>query len=289
MLKDCSLISVIVPCFNVESYIKRCLDSLFSSSYKNIEVICVDDGSTDETFSILKKYSNTHQNMKLLHNESNKGVGYSRNLALDNSSGDYVMFCDSDDFYSPDMIYKMFNTIISKKVDLAVCDMNIINDSSINLSKFRNLNSAFLMDASLSDKMKVNNTVILKTNRVLWNKIFKKSIIDKYKIRFPEELYMSEDACFFLEYLSCIKKVFFINEKLYTYCRRGDSVIGKRFDKNFDSINDCVKAHKFVIDFIKRNKIKTNLKVFEVSYLNEVEYAINLMNELLENKFTGLV
>ena len=281
--KRCPLISIIVPCFNAESCLERCLDGLFSSSYSNIEVVCIDDASDDATFSVLKKYSLVHKNMKLLHNEVNKGVGYSRNRALKECSGEYIMFCDADDLYSKDMVQKMYDKKKKKKVDLVVCDAKIYNEDCKKRDEFENYRNAFLMDDTLVGKMKVNELVVFKTTRVLWNKIFKKSIIDKFKIDFPC-LNMGEDVAFTLKYLACIKKVFFLDERLYTYFRKDNSIIGKRFSGSIEITDDCVKAHQLVLDFMKKNKIKRNFPLFELCYANEMEYVINLMKKVLKTE-----
>lgn len=282
----CPIISVIVPCFNVEKFVDRCLTGLLCSSYKNIEIICVDDGSKDGTFRVLKSYSKIHKNIKVVRNWWNRGVAYSRNRGLRLAKGEYVMFCDSDDVYSSDMILDMYNALILNDVDLAVCDVNIVDECKSDRAKFEHPTNAFVMDENLNGKMPINDVVILKTTRVLWNKIFKKSIIDEFKIDFPR-LFMAEDVAFCLKYLLVSKSVFFLREKLYSYFRRDDSVMGKRFE-NTNSFYDCVRAHESVFSFMKKHKIYANKDAIDISYANEVQYALNMMEKVLTSKISSL-
>ncbi len=280
------LISVVVLFYNSSKYVQRCLECLFLSSYKNIQLICVDDGSSDGTDILLEKYSKSFD-IKYLKNKKNMGVAFSRNRALKHCSGEYVMFVDSDDTFSPDMITKMYQALVNNKVDLAVCDANLVY---IDGSKddFRTSESMFLMDENLNGKMDVDELVVMKMSRVLWNKIFKKSVIDRFKIKFPN-LLVGEDVAFVLKYLSCINKVFFIREKLYNYSRSKNSLTNTRFKAGIEAVDDCVKSLKDVLEFMDKYFIMKNREAFEISYANEMEYAVNLMNKLLSSNIEDKV
>ena len=115
------LISLIVPVFNVEKYLKRCLDSLISQSYKNIEIILIDDGSTDESGKICDRYAKEHSNIiKVLHQE-NQGLSMARNAGLDIAIGEYIGFVDSDDYVEPKMFERLYNNLLESNADISVC------------------------------------------------------------------------------------------------------------------------------------------------------------------------
>ena len=114
-------ISILVCAYNAQEYISQCLDSLLTQTFHDIEIIIVDDGSTDETPNILASYATKHPIIRVLH-QKNAGPGVARNLALSHAKGKYIMFCDSDDWYEPTMCEKMYSCINSNNVDLVCCN-----------------------------------------------------------------------------------------------------------------------------------------------------------------------
>ena len=126
------LVSIIVPVYNVENYLAKCLESLINQSLKNIEIICVNDCSSDKSLDVLNKYSALDSKVRIINNNINKGLSYARNIGIQESKANYIMFCDSDDFYEPDMCFKMYNAINDNSVELAICDVNVINTTKDN-------------------------------------------------------------------------------------------------------------------------------------------------------------
>ncbi len=245
------LVSIIVPCYNVSKYVKRCLDSLVNQTYSNIEIICVDDFSTDGTYNILSQFSLNDERVKIFLNKENKGVAFSRQVGLDNASGKYIMWCDSDDWYELNMVEEMLRAMEENKVDLVISNINVIDDENLFRRKVESL--VHYENLHLCGKVKLNKNIILNIPRFLWNKIFKKSIIDKYKITFPN-VKLSEDCSFFLKYLAVSNlKIYILENKLYNYMRREDSIIGKRFlDVDHIYFSDSVKAYDDMVDFIDK-------------------------------------
>ena len=118
-------ISVIIPVYNAEQYLTETIDSLINQTLANIEIICIDDGSTDGSLALLKKYAKRDKRIKVYH-QKNAGVATARNEGLRRASGKYIMWCDSDDTYTPNMCLKMFNIMERRRVDLAICSQNVI-------------------------------------------------------------------------------------------------------------------------------------------------------------------
>ena len=113
-------ISVIVPVYNVEKYLSECLDSIVNQTLKDIEIICLNDGSTDNSFSILKEYALKDERIILIDKE-NDGLGYTRKIGLDNAKGEYILFCDSDDYYAELTAFEeLYNYIEKVKVDVVI-------------------------------------------------------------------------------------------------------------------------------------------------------------------------
>ena len=125
-----SKISIIVAVYNVEKYLKRSLDSILNQSYKNIEVIIVNDGSTDNSRNICEKYAELYSNIKVIHKE-NGGLSSARNIGIENATGEYIGFVDSDDYISSNMFEEMYNRIIESDSDIAISSFNYVKEGKI--------------------------------------------------------------------------------------------------------------------------------------------------------------
>lgn len=123
------LISIITPVYNTEKYLSECLDSIFSQTIKDFELICVDDGSTDNSLNILNNYQNKHKNLKII-SQKNGGPGVARNTGIDNALGKYICFWDSDDIFEPDALEKMYNQAEETKADISICRMQMFSSQT---------------------------------------------------------------------------------------------------------------------------------------------------------------
>jgi len=242
-------ISIIVPIWNTEKYLRRCLTSLVNQTKKNIEIICVNDGSSDDSLNIIKEFAAKDSRIKLI-NQKNKGVAVARNVGLKNADGTYIMWCDSDDEYSLNMCEKMFDTIEKEKVDMVICAINVINN---------NLDDKLIGDIEEYVRLKfkgrqtVDRNIIVNTDVSLPSKIMKKSLIDKYDMRFPDGLHF-EDAYFFDQYFTASKKVYYIGDKLYNYHRNNNSIMSRSFKKTSISL-DYIKIIPETYKYLKKNKL----------------------------------
>ena len=277
-----SLISIILPVYNAEKYIERALKSLINQSYKNIEVLCIDDGSKDNSYNIIKEFKD--EKIKLFRQE-NSGPAKARNVGLSNSKGEYIMFCDADDWYEPNMCELMLETIIKQNVDFVICDSNIINTHSSNI---RRKGEFDYLKLKLNGYYSINSCKFMTINSMLWNKIFKKNIIDKYDIKFIDG-YEHDDSNFFFKYLSCCNNFYALNEKLYNYeISNPQSVMTLFFTNNINEKKklDFLYSHHNLIDFIALHKfneyvISEIIEMYKDSVLYFSRYLTNIqLNEL---------
>lgn len=244
-----SSISIIVPIWNTGKYLDRCLSSLLNQTKKDIEVICVNDGSTDNSLEIVKKFAAQDARVKLV-NQKNKGVATARNVGLKYATSKYIMWCDSDDEYLPDMCKKMFDTIEKEKVDLVVCAIQVINDK-VDRKLAGDIED--YVKLKFSGKQKVTWNLIVHTDVSLPSKIMKKSLIDKYGMHFPDGLHF-EDAYFFDQYLTASKTVYYLEEKLYNYHRNNESIMSRSFKKTSISL-DYIQIIPRTYAYLKKNKL----------------------------------
>lgn len=209
---DCNLkISVIVPVFNVEKYIDRCINSLVLQTYRNIEIILVNDGSSDLSGSICDRYSSKYDYITSIH-QPNKGVSAARNLGISIAQGKYVCFVDADDHVSSTYLEDLVNEILINNVDLVdqsfcrVENGKCLEEGYFTNEKFNQIDSNKIVEIMLGGH----------TGPV--SKIFIKGLIDKYLLRFNEEVRLGEDMIFVLEYINvCEKGVYLSKTSNYYY------------------------------------------------------------------------
>ena len=218
MKNDKGLISIIVPIYNVEKYLKKCIDSLLEQTYKNIEIILIDDQSPDNCGKICDEYTKLDNRIRVIHQE-NSGVGKARERAMDIAEGEYLTFVDGDDWLAPDFCEKMLTKLLFNDVDWIACNAKELDENGKEINAFNNIETEeFIKDNKIlfDDYFKGKNYT-----RVVWGKLFKTSIIKKYKFK---ELKMCEDTCFMIELFKSNLKVGLIKDYCYNYIRRGNSV-----------------------------------------------------------------
>ena len=243
---------------------KRCLDAILAQTFTDFEVICVDDGSKDNTYQILQDYAKKDKRINA-YTQENGGPSAARKTALVHATGKYLMFCDSDDWYEPNMCQTMFDAIEQNDVDIVCCNARVIDEQD-------NLQRVDASDYYANKKIgifPIVNAIIQKTNVLLWNKIWKKSLIEQYQIDFPP-CREYDDDCFYLQYMSVAQKIMYINDKLYNYFRRQDSVFGKVATKQDVSFLDKLYVARYYFDFLLQNKILSQNKITFLHYLVQI-------------------
>ena len=238
-------ISVIVPVYNVEEYLPKCLDSLINQTYEDIKIICVNDGSTDNSLEILKHYEKKDKRIVVI-SKKNGGLSSARNTGLKKCSTEFVMFCDSDDYYANRMCEKMLDVVEKDDSDLAACTQNVIY---LTHDEMRESDRNYYR-LNYVGKQYIHEELVLKTDVSVLNKIFRMDIIKKYDIEFPEGL-NNEDFYFYNAYMSVSNSISFINQRFYNYVRREGSIMSENFDADKLSIDHLLVAEK-LFDFYKK-------------------------------------
>lgn len=244
-------VSVIVPVYNVEKYLRKCLDSLVKQTLKEIEIIIVNDGTKDNSQTIIDEYVKKFpDNIKSFIKE-NGGLSDARNYGLKHATGEYVGFVDSDDYIENDMFEKMYNKAKSNDFDIVVCDLNYIYE---NENKYCSSNIKF----DLINSNQIQNKMIY-IYPAAWNKIYRKNIIDKFE--FKKGIWY-EDVEFMYRILPYINSIGIVKEPLYQYVQREGAITSTFNDKIFDYID----IWNGIIEFYKKNKIYDK-------YISEIEYC----------------
>ena len=271
MQNNC-LVSIVIPVYNVEKYIEKCLLSVINQTYKNLEIIIVNDGTKDNSLKICERIKQMDERVKII-NQKNGGLSCARNTGIDNANGEYICFVDSDDFLENDFVEVLLNFAKEKNVDICACDFWYIdeNDKKWTLKE-------------KNDKMYSNIEAIKdilldyqKTEVMTWNKIYKLDIFKKYNIRFPVgKLHEDNYTTYKLYYYS--NGVYLVNKKLYYYLQRNDSIMGKKFNvKRLDALDSVYEKKKFFKS--------ENVDLKEEITFNEISTLINLLNNMIKDSF----
>ncbi len=246
-------VSVIVPVYNSEKFLHKCLDSLVNQTIKEIEIILIDDGSTDSSLDIIKTYSQRYPTKIKYESKTNGGQGIARNLGIDLSSAEYIGFLDSDDYVDINMFEKMYNIAESKNADYVECDykyLNEIEDDQQVLTKYckikkRKNKRALFFDPLVSP----------------WNKIYRADIIKRNSITFTEG-HIYEDTAFYLKAIPFIQKIEYINDEFVRHLFWPTSTMNINREKK---ISDIFRVLEDAIDFYRTNNIIND-------YYDELEY-----------------
>lgn len=234
------LVSIIVPVYNVEQYLDKCVNSLVEQTYTNLEIILVDDGSKDRSGEICDLWAKKDNRIKVVH-KKNGGASEARNKGLDMASGDIISFIDSDDYISIYFYERLINVMEDTNSDIVECGFKMfkkeemINDSYINNLNFKSFNTQEAMQELILNQ---------NLSTIVCNKIYKRHIIDK--VRFKEGKGHEDDFYMYLV-LDNAKKITKVNSELYYYLQREDSTMGKMYNLNrLDAIEAKYERFKYI-------------------------------------------
>lgn len=219
-------ISIIIPVYNVESYLERCIFSVTQQTYQNLEIICVDDGSTDHSGSLLDHFAAQDDRIKVIHKQ-NQGVASARNTALRIASGSLIGFVDSDDYVAPDYYAKLIMAFENPKVDIATCGYFKDNDGNVNAVK--NRRTVPVSPLSMKDffPYMYERDHYLGVASYLWTRLIRRDLIynNDQSLRFSFQPYAcNEDILFIAELSTRCRQIQYIDEPLYYYVQRNSSI-----------------------------------------------------------------
>ncbi|MGM1055651.1 MAG: glycosyltransferase family 2 protein [Bacteroidota bacterium] len=213
-------ITVVIPVYNAQRYIRRCLESIIIQSYENFEVILINDGSTDSSKSILQKYITVDHRFRYF-SQINAGPSVARNLGIKEAKGDYLSFVDADDWVSPDYLEKLITPMLNKDVDLVCAGYYEVNPRFPQGLKLNDFQQA-LFNTNIN-KQTYQSNLFNGVSGVLWGKLFKNEIFKETNIQLHPKLRLSEDLIAVLEYSRFIDKIYIIPDSIYFYNRLDES------------------------------------------------------------------
>jgi len=283
------LITVIVACYNIENYIKRCVDSITAQTYKNLEILITDDGSTDSSGSICDSLADSDSRIKVFHTD-NHGLGLARDYAMDRASGKYITFVDGDDYIEPRMYEEMMSAMKAFDTDIVVAgyrnifesgsksetytakeesSKKVISDNS-DTSMCADHNKALDEDFYVTDLAVMNSEDLLRAlveenekyvvQNCAWNKLYKRNLVEGDKLRFPKGHY--EDIVYSTKLLRRVQKGVVICDKLYNYITdRSGSIMNQGV--KWDILTQQIPAYK------ERNEVLEDAGYPELAYIHQ--------------------
>lgn len=228
-------VSVIVPVYNVEKYLAKCLDSLVMQTLEDIEIVVVNDGTKDNSQLIIDQYVMAYPNKVFSYIKENGGLGDARNYGLQYAHAEYIGFVDSDDYVSPDMYEKLYNKAMLESSDLVLCDIEYVWENS--------QDRKYLSGYKQIEGIDPSNSIFL-SPLFAWNKLYRKELFIKYNLKYPKKLWY-EDIPVTVPLFAFAKKISYVSEVLIYYVQRDSSIMAS---KNTNKMRDIFVVLELVYE-----------------------------------------
>ena len=268
-------ISVIIPIYNSEYYLKKCIESVINQTYKNLEIILVNDGSTDKSSYICNEYMMKDDRIKVI-NKENSGVSDSRNHGISASTGEYIAFLDSDDWIDSNLYNVLYNLIIKNNSDISVCNFKRVNNEE---EKLKFSSNEFIYN-NIEAIEEIYGERYIQFIGVVWNKLYKRELFSE--LRFPKGR-IHED-----EYISPLlmfkaKKIVYTDRELIYYRKTLNSIMNTKFNvKRLDYLYVLRERNKF---FKENNLSELYQKGIQTEIQKNIEYYYNVNESIIDNKY----
>lgn len=289
------LISIIVPVYNVEQYLRKCVNSIINQTYKNLEIILVDDGATDNSGKMCDELAKTDNRIKVYH-KGNGGLSDARNYGVERATGEYIGFVDSDDYIDEEMYEKLYEAIKKEDVDVAECNLKIIYPDRIELFTEKDYHKVCSKKEYLEEYLKIENIFGSACVRLIKSDVAK-------KIKFPVgKLY--EDTYYAYDLIEKVDRYAIMNNPYYNYLMRENSITNAKFNprifdlieivdkfhgtvyKDYFSLKEAADCRKMYAYFSVLNSVLLEEKFKNNSYYQLVmNYFKENYKELLKNKY----
>lgn len=263
------IITVVVPVYNAEKYLKRCIDSIISQTYVNLDIILVNDGSTDRSGNICDEYAKRDSRVRVIHKE-NEGVSRARNVGIQDASGKYLIFVDSDDYLNKFYVEKMYTTQMTYQKAYILCGFQMVTEDGKYAGKNLYDEKEEISEVSVRDVINIINKWLI---NMPWNKLYHVDILKSNNISMIEDISLAEDLLFNFEYIEKLTndKVVIVNEPLYTYViQRSGSLDSKYCSKQLEIMH-------LVIERLYQLCVSKKIENLEGYYGTAVSYLEGVM------------
>ena len=282
-------VSVIIPVYNTEKFIEKCLDSVCNQTLSDIEIICINDASTDNSLEILKHYASQDNRIQIINFEENKGAAVARNTGIDAATGEYIGFVDSDDFVDLDFYEKLYDKAAVENADVAKGNIVQILENGAVKS---------IYDYDINDEIKINKAYFYHS---FTSAIYKKKVIDLFGIKFPDKIFHFEDPYFSIVVAIHCNKILIEDRVNYYYLKNSTSETSRLI--NAETIDNIHNSIKLITDYLNKsdvsslhyNIVKNFIKLYVYSLCKQLRFDKDLHAQVifilkeLEYKFQNKV
>ena len=294
-------ISIIIPVYNTEHYLKQCIDSVINQSFDNIEIICINDCSTDNSQKILEQYSEKDNRIKIINNSKNIGSAGSRNKGIELALGDYIAFVDSDDWIDKDYIKKLYNSCIQNNTEIAICNFHKYDDKLQSCTETNGYSERNKIYENVNDLKYILFNYDINIYNVFmdapWNRLIRKELLLKHKIRF-QNLPVWDDVSFVATSSTMCNNISYVHDKLIYYrVNRGEQLTSKEnlnpemliiaMECLYNSIKNCKDYlqyknffYEYMTQNIERIYVSISNKEIRDKYLNKLSNFIFDNNQI---------
>lgn len=297
-----AMISIIIPVYNVESYLERCIESVLQQTYSNLEIICVNDGSSDNSGHILEQFASRDDRITVIHHKQNQGLAFARNTGLQQASGSYIGFVDSDDHISPDCYEKLVRVFQNDLVDIAVCGYYREEADKITMiSNYKKVPTTPMPFRDFFPYMYERDNYLSVASFVC-TRLFRRELLlaDDSSLRTAFQPYVSEDLLFMAEICTRCNLIQYIDEPLYYYYQRSDSIIHAK-EKLLASMDIPLIYEKIIsiyqdfgieedsLDFVRRLYARRCGQLLETAITLQDCEKIQILQKKIKSAFTAYV
>lgn len=250
-------VSVVVPIYNVEPYVQECINSLTAQTMQDIEIICVDDCGTDGSMKIVEDLAKNDKRIKIIRNKQNSGLSISRNNGIEYATAPYIIFCDSDDFFAPDMCEKMYYEMENTGAELGIFGFEIIYEADFNRKQADDNYFA----VKYTGTHPATHDILDRHPVCACGKIYRRDIITEHGLEFPHGL-RHEDEFWYPAYCTWVKNIVFVPNKFYKYRRRAGSIMNKTYSKKSLNLDPLYIAIEYFNYIKKHNQLEKHKNWF---------------------------
>lgn len=265
-------ISVIVPIYNVEKYLEKCINSIILQTLEDIEIILVNDGSTDKSFEIINKYKAIDSRIIVI-NKINSGLSAARNSGLKVARGEYVGFIDSDDWIEENMLEELYEAGKKYNSEVVACNFKSFNDINNTFNKYPINEGKYIGKLVINEKI-LSKVIEGKLKTPVWDKIYKKKFLQDNKIKFDEKIIRFEDWHFIVEVYEKVNNLYYLDKNMYNYRIYSNTLSNKYYDNFFELIIELNKRKFAVIEEKFKNK-EIIIKNAKFNYIDDINKVLN--------------
>lgn len=285
-------VSIILPIYNQEKYLAKALNSLQAQTLKDIEIICVNDGSKDKSLEILNEYAQKDERIRII-DQKNQGCGASRNNGLKIAKGDYIAFLDPDDWFEPEALEKLYDKAETQKCDMVVFNFNRVNEAGELLGKY-NLKKRLQRFHDIKEDenftwQDVKPRILGGLHPASWNKLYKSELIKKNNVHFAKSN-IAEDNVFVFGASLNSKSIGYSDECLYNYLIRDNSAIRTKSDKNMNIIKSIDSVKKLITNLGLNEELKNEFDGYILRFVSYHEKQIKSLakfREICQKRFSA--